>query len=232
MKKILLLVLSVVSVTFAQQRAARNPDAAVAEITDDPALPRVLLIGDSISKGYLLPTRELLRGKANLHRIPRKGSAGRAIAGSTKDGLVSLDNWLSKGKWDVIHFNWGLHDLKHWKNGRMDLSAPQFSTTDEYEKNLRELVPRLKATGARLIWASTTPVPEGSDGRVKGDEIKYNAVAARVMNELGVPINDLHALCVPKLAEWQLPKNVHFNRAGSRGLAEKVAKEIEAALKK
>ena len=48
----------------------------------------------------------------------------------------------------------------------------------------------------------------------------------------GVPINDLHALCMPKLAEWQLPKNVHFTPAGSRGLAEKVAKEIEAALKK
>jgi len=226
MKKVLILLLlvSLVSIALAQQRAAKKPDAAMAEITDDPALPRVLLIGDSISIGYTLPTRELLKGNANLHRIPTNG-------GSTKDGRANIDKWLGTGKWAVIHFNWGLHDLKHWKDGKMDPSGPQVSTTEEYEKNLRELVARLKATGAKLIWASTTPVPEGSAGRVKGDDVKYNAVAARVMKELGVPIDDLHALCVPKLAEWQLPKNVHFKPEGSRGLAEKVAKEIEAALK-
>jgi len=217
--------MSLISVTFAQQRAAKKPDAAMAEIKDDPALPRVLLIGDSISIGYTIPTRELLKGKANLHRIPANG-------GSTKDGLTNSEKWLGTGKWDVIHFNWGLHDLKHWKDAKMDMSGPQVSTTEEYEKNLRELVKRLKATGAKLVWATTTPVPEGSAGRVAGDDVKYNAVAARVMEELGVPINDLHALCMPKLAQWQLPKNVHFNAEGSRGLAEKVSKEIEAALKK
>ena len=37
-------------------------------IQDNPALPRVLLIGDSISIGYTLPVRELLDGRANLHR--------------------------------------------------------------------------------------------------------------------------------------------------------------------
>src|SRR2546430_2696439 len=112
MKKILLVLVSLISVTFAQQRAAKKPDAAMAEITDDPKLPRVLLIGDSISIGYTIPTRELLKGKANLHRIPANG-------GSTKDGLANIDKWLGTGKWDVIHFNWGLHDLKHWKDGKM-----------------------------------------------------------------------------------------------------------------
>jgi acyl-CoA thioesterase-1 len=227
MKTTLLLLLTLVSATLAQQPAApaKKPDPALAPITDEPGLPRVLLIGDSISIGYTLPTRDILKGKANLHRIPTNG-------GSTKDGLAKMHNWLGTGKWDVIHFNWGLHDLKHWKDGKMDLSGPQVSTTEEYEKNLRELVKSLKATGAKLIWATTTPVPEGSAGRVAGDDVKYNAVAAKVMTEAGVPINDLHALCVPKLAEWQLPKNVHFKPEGSRGLAETVSKEIETAIQK
>lgn len=227
---ILLLFLCLVTVANAQQPTAPKPadpkpDPAMAPITDEPGLPRVLLVGDSISIGYTIPVRELLKGKANLHRIPANG-------GSTKDGLANIDNWLGTAKWDVIHFNWGLHDLKHWKNGKMDLTAPEVSTMDEYGKNLRELVKRLKSTGAKLIFATTTPVPEGSAGRVAGDDRKYNSVAVRVMKELDVPVNDLHALSVPKLAGWQLPKNVHFKPEGSNGLADQVAKEIGMALKK
>jgi acyl-CoA thioesterase-1 len=203
----------------------KKPDPVLAPIQDEPGLPRVLLIGDSISMGYTVPVRELLKGKANVHRIPENGS-------STQAGLAKFDQWVGPGKWDVIHFNWGLHDLKHWKDGKMDLAAPQVSSLDEYEKNLRALVAKFKGTGAKLIWAATTPVPEGSSGRVAGDEVKYNEVAARVMKDNAIPVDDLHALSVPKLAEWQLPKNVHFKPAGYRGLAEKVAKEIEGALGK
>ena len=202
----------------------RPADPVLAAIKDEPGLPRVLLIGDSISMDYTLPVRGLLKGKANVHRIPTNG-------GSTKDGLAGIDNWLGHGKWDVIHFNWGLHDLKHWKDGKLDMSAPRVSTPEEYENNLRELVKRLQATGAKLIWASTTPVPDGADGRVAGDELTYNDVASHVMKDLGVATDDLHALCMPKLVTWQLPNNVHFKPDGSAGLAEKVAAEIEAALK-
>ena len=175
--------------------------------------------------GYTLPTRELLKGKANLHRIPANG-------GSTKDGSAKIEGWLGTGKWDVIHFNWGLHDLKHWKDGKLDPAGPQVSTPDEYEKNLRALTKRMKATGAKLIWATTTRVPEGSSGRVHADEVKYNAVAARVMKDEGIPTDDLHDFSEPKLSEWQLPANVHFTPEGYAGLAKKVAAEIEAALKK
>ncbi len=204
-------------------KPGKPADPSLVPIKDDPGLPRVLLIGDSISMGYTLPVRELLKGKANLHRIPANG-------GSTKDGLTNIETWLGSGKWDVIHFNWGLHDLKHWKDGKMDPSGPQVSTLAEYEINLRALVKRLQATGAKLIWATTTPVPEGSDGRTAGDELKYNKIASRVMKEMGVPTDDLHALCEPELGSWQLRKNVHFNPKGYSGLAAKVAGEIERAL--
>ncbi|MEO6784521.1 MAG: SGNH/GDSL hydrolase family protein, partial [Chthoniobacteraceae bacterium] len=206
------------------QRPARKPDASLAPITDEPGLPRVLLIGDSISMGYTLPVRALLKGKANVHRIPANG-------GSTKDGVAKIDGWLGKEKWDVIHFNWGLHDLKHWKDGKLDPAGPRVSTPAEYEKNLRELVKKMKATGAKLIWATTTPVPEESAGRVHADELQYNEVAARVMKGEGIPTDDLHDLCLNN-SGWQLPKNVHFSPEGYAGLAAKVAADIEAALKK
>ena len=122
--------------------------------------------------GYTLQVRELLKGKANVHRPPTK-------CGPTIKGLAALDDWLKVGgqgkKWDVIHFNWGLHDLKYMGPNGKNLADPKAKTSRkqvppvEYEKNLRELVKRLKKTGARLIWRNTTPVPEGARGRVPGD---------------------------------------------------------------
>jgi acyl-CoA thioesterase-1 len=198
----------------------KKTNPALVQIQDDPKLPRVLLIGDSISIGYTLPTRKLLEAKANVHRIPENG-------GPTSNGLAKLDKWLGNGKWDVIHFNWGLHDL------RMDAAGKHQVPIDEYEKNLRELVARLKKTNAKLIWASTTPVPEAkvNPPRKDADVISYNAVARKIMEENGVAINDLYAHALPQLAKIQQPANVHFTDAGSRVLAERVVEMLEAILK-
>jgi hypothetical protein len=198
----------------------KKPDPAFTQVVDDPKLPRVLLIGDSISIGYTVPTRKLLEGKANVHRIPTNG-------GPTTNGTKNLKAWLGNGKWDVIHFNWGLHDIKMDKDKHQ---VPQ----DQYEKNLRELVKEMKATGAKLIWASTTPVPEGklNPPRRNEDVIAYNASAKRIMDENGVAGNDLYALALPQLKEIQLPANVHFTAKGSAALAVQVAAAIEKALKK
>ena len=175
--------------------------------------------------------RELLKGKANVHRIPTNG-------GPTTNGLKNIKAWLGDSKWDVIHFNWGLHDLKYIQEDpskRADPKAPgshpQVALAD-YEKNLAELVKTMQATGAKLIWCNTTHVPAGSDGRIEGDEVKYNEAAARVMTAAGVPTNDLraHALAKP---DAQLPDgNVHYSPSGSRYLAEKVSGVISEYLPK
>ena len=86
---------------------AQTPlDPALVPITDDPQLPRILLIGDSISMGYTPLVREAFAGKANVHHPPENCE-------DTGRGLAHLDDWLGEKKWDVIHFNFGLHDLKY-----------------------------------------------------------------------------------------------------------------------
>lgn len=206
----------------------KPPDPALQPITDVAGLPRVLLIGDSISLGYTLPVRELLKDKANVHRA-------LGNSGDTTRGLQQLDTWLGTGKWDVIHFNFGLHDLK-WLDAKGKYVDPdkgkQVNPVPAYEENLKKLVVRLKTTGAKLVWCSTTPVPEGSAGRVKDAELAYNSAAAKIMKEHGVAIDDLHALATANQAKWQLPKNVHFSPEGSRGLAAQVAASIRAQLGK
>ena len=208
-------------------RRPRAPDPALLPVEDVATLPRVLLIGDSISIGYTLPVRELLKGKANVHRPLTN-------CGDTQRGLASLDKWLGEKKWDVIHFNFGLHDLKYL-NAKGEYVTPeqgkQVTLLPQYEQNLRQLVERLKKTGARIIWCSTTPVPDGTMGRVKDAEIAYNAVAAKVAAESGIAVDDLHAVAKARQAEIQSPHNVHFTREGYKVLAKAVVASIERALR-
>lgn len=195
----------------------RRPSPAMAPIVDDPQLPRVLLIGDSISIGYTLPVRELLKGDANVHRPA-------ANCGPTIRGVEQIDAWLGDGRWDVIHFNWGLHDLKRI-DGKHQVSL------DEYEKHIEALVQRMRKTGAKLIWCSTTPVPEGvTPPRTDADVNAYNAVAAKIMQEYDIPTDDLYTFALARLDKIQQPKNVHFSPAGSAVLAQEVARQIRRRL--
>jgi hypothetical protein len=169
---------------------AKPSDPALVDVPDVPGLPRVLLIGDSISIGYTLPVRAKLAGRANVHRPPEN-------CGDTARGLKSLDRWLGTDRWDVIHFNFGLHDLKYLDaHGKYvpPENGKQVAPPAVYEANLRQLVARLQKTGAHLIFATTTPVPEGTLGRVAHDEIAYNEVARRVMKDMGVAVDDLAAV--------------------------------------
>ena len=204
----------------------KAPDPALAQVADVPGLPRVLILGDSISIGYTLPVRTRLTGVANVHRPAENCS-------ESAKGVRTLDKWLGTGKWDVIHFNFGLHDVKYLDEAGKYVTpdkGKQVASVADYEKNLRAIVARLKQTGAKLIFATTTPVPAGSQGRVEHDELRYNETAIRVMKELGVAVDDLHALATAQQAKIQLPHNVHFTPDGYAALADQVVATIRPAL--
>jgi acyl-CoA thioesterase-1 len=201
----------------------------------DPALPRVLIIGDSISMGYTPVVRALLTDRVNVHRPI-------ANCGGTFIGLRNLDKWLDGRKWDVIHLNHGVHDLRYCFDGDLyklgneeigfptaETGAPRTSLAD-YEKNLRELIFRLNATGAILIWGSTTPIAKYYRGYDPVLVPQYNAAAERVMKENGILINDLNSVVAADPAALQAPDGIHCNTKGSLKLAEQVAVAIEKQL--
>lgn len=194
---------------------------------DPPRIAKVLIIGDSISIGYFGPTRDLLYDRADVYH--NQGNAQH-----TAYGLTKLDEWLGDTQWDVIHFNHGLHDLKYIDEKGKRVSpavGKQQIPIDQYERNLEELTVRLKQTGVPLIFATTTPVPEGASGRIKGDAIRYNKVAVQIMAKHDVPVNDLYAFAISRLDSIQNVRDVHFTKEGSRLLAEQVANHILEALK-
>lgn len=180
-------------------------------VKDDPKLPRVLLIGDSVSRGYTQPTRKALEGKANVHRAP-------ANCGATTAGLKNLDVWLGEGKWDVVHFNFGIHD--------------RATPAADYVKRLEEIVVRLEKTRAKLIWTSTTPIPDNpAQKQTAASIVEKNALAAEVMKKHGIPTDDLFAAITPHLAKLQNPNDVHFTGEGYDFLGAKVGEAILVLIK-
>ena len=202
---------------------------AFVDPVDSPNLPRVLLIGDSISIGYTVPVREYLGGKANVHRPPENCQ-------HTGHGILRLKDWLGTDKWDVIHFNWGIWDTHYIDKETGDIRSDAESATspdrvrirytpEQYRENLTKLVAVLKTTNARLIWASSTPVVSRKGDRFK-DIAQYNKVAESVMKEQGVEIDDLYQYALPHVAQWQTPDQCHFNQLGNKNLGQKVGKAI------
>lgn len=180
-------------------------------VRDDPRLPRVLLIGDSVSRGYTLNTRKALAGRANVHRAP-------ANCGPTALGLKKIDVWLGDGQWNVIHFNFGIHD--------------RHTPLDVYSQRLEQLIERLQKTGATLVWASTTPIPDDPEKKQTAASIvERNEAAARLMKKHGIATDDLFTAITPHLEKLQNPNDVHFNAAGYEFLGQQVAESIEQVLK-
>ena len=196
----------------------------------DMSLPMVLIIGDSISMGYTGNVRKLLAGKANVIHNPGNSQG-------TTHTLAKVDQWLATQKWDVIHFNLGLHDLKRVKvvgtsKNSNDPADPFQADLTTYASNLEKITRKLKTTGAKLIFATTTPFPAGvRPYRDPADADRYNQAALKIMKKNDIPVNDLYALVLPEIKTLQKPQNVHFQKEGSAKMAKQVVARIEKALK-
>ncbi|MDG2390883.1 MAG: SGNH/GDSL hydrolase family protein [Planctomycetaceae bacterium] len=206
--------------------------------------PRVLILGDSISIGYTPYVQEMMKGEAVVIRPtgkpnPKTKQVRAENCAGTNNGVKNIDRWLKKdgGNWDIIHFNFGLHDLKRIKadsgQNSNDPKDPQQADLATYEKQLREITKKLHATGAKLIFATTTPYPAGvKPHRAPEDAARYNEVAKKIVAEHSGTINDLYSFALPRLKEIQRPANVHFSPEGSQQLASEVVKHLRSALKK
>ena len=191
---------------------------------DDPLLPRVLIIGDSISIGYTPRVRKLLEGKVNVHR-PKTNCRWSAF------GDENVLQWVGDGKWDLIHFNFGLWDWYGWKQDKK-------ATPQSYAKSLEGIVNKLRPSGAKLVFAMTTPPCIGPEKKVQfmvtdKQAEEFNRSAQAVMKKHGVVINDLYSAIGQDRAKYQLGENdVHYNNAGRDLLAAQVSKIIKRELKK
>ena len=209
MKKIILLIFGIGTLSFVSPKRAN-----------------VLIIGDSISIGYTPFVQKALIDKANIIHNPGNAS-------NIKNGLEQVEKWLGNTNWDIIHFNWGLHDLRYSNpestvyGNRDKINGKVTCTPEEYGKNLEELVLRLKKTGAILIFATTTYVPEGETRRLVNDDKRYNEVAVKIMKKHNIQVNYLNKISKKIHAKEALAEgNVHYTKKGYELLAKPVIKII------
>jgi len=185
---------------------------------------KVLLIGDSISIGYMPHAAEALG--ADYTVVHHEGNCG-----DSANLRASLDAFLAADSdAPVIHFNVGLHDLKRKRpEGTLQVEP------DDYRANLTAIVQRLRTTDARLIWGTITPVlgerhhANKTFDRRQTDVEAYNAAAWDIVSAAGIEVNDLHALTQAVGAETLLgPDGVHFTDDGYRRLGRAVAEAVRA----
>jgi hypothetical protein len=178
-------------------------------------LPRVFLIGDSITRAYNPEVEAALRGKAVVFRLATSKCAGDPVLAEE----ISLI--LRQYPFDVIHFNNGIH-------------GPEYSD-EAYGQGLRDMIALLRKYDpkAHLLWATTTPI------RVKGQvdqldpsnarAVRRNVLAAAIMKQSGVPTDDLYNL-VLEHPEYYKPDGVHFSEKGVEAEAKDVAGRIAELL--
>lgn len=181
-------------------------------------LPRVLLIGDSISRAYYPDVEAKLSGKAYVSRLSTSAFVSDPIL------LQEIQMVLSQYKFDIIHFNNGMHGWQH--------------SEAEYEEYLPKLVKAIRkyAPQAKLIWANTTPLKvspklpadnntEATDARIN----VRNSIAAKFMQAHGIEIDDLNTP-MRGHPEYHID-NIHFNKQGVAIQAAQIAAKIQALLK-
>jgi lysophospholipase L1-like esterase len=180
----------------------------------DPKRPRVLLIGDSILNGYQKTVISALEGKAYVDAWVNPYNQSEHLN-------KLLAEVLANGPYDVVHFNMGLHG---WQKGRIKEGT--------FEPLTKAYVEVIKATcpKARIIWASSTPVtvkdkPTELDPEINPIIVEHNRMAANVMVELNVPVNDFYALLAPKL-ELARGDQFHWKPEAYQLLAKQAAESI------
>jgi hypothetical protein len=180
-------------------------------------LPRVLLIGDSITRAYYPEVEKRLAGKAFVARL----ATSRFLSDPVLAKEIALV--LEGTKFDIIHFNNGMHGWQH--------------SEQEYRKAFPEILATIQshAPDAKLIWATTTPLKESKtlppDNQTQASDERIaarNAIALECLKGQGIAVDDLNGL-VRGHPEYH-SDNVHFNDPGIKLQAEQVAGHIEKLL--
>lgn len=196
-------------------------------------LPNVLVLGDSVSIHYTVQNVDnltsRLAGVAKVQHAPYDLADGGAL--DTAWGVACLDNWLRTQhwvpvNWSVIVFNFGLHDRSN-----------DSYCEGLYRTQLTEITSRLNATGARLIYATTTPyMPQRLLGNTCVEDM--NAIAREVVQPFGATVVDLYTkvtdVCGTVYTNCSVcgatPCGFHYNEHGREMLATAVAGAIRQRL--
>ena len=183
---------------------------------NDAKLPRVLLIGNSITRQYYDNVEEQLSNKAYVARLATSKSLGDPAL------LDEIALALKQNTFDVIHCSNGLHG---W-----DYPEQAYATALPL---LYELV-KTQAPQAKFIWATSTPLRNRDmqyqlDTRNERVKVR-NQIATDFFANKPVVINDLYKALEKNPKYYSGGDGTHLTPLGIRAAANRVSDVISKAL--
>ena len=183
----------------------------------------ILLIGDSIRMFYEDDVKSRLGEKYNIY-APEENCRFSSYV------LNSLRFWLAKyPEPDIIHFNVGL-----WDTAILYSEDGCFIGINEYVANMKKILRVLKNTGAKVIFATTTPVSDEKKNILgpmppahrNEDIIRYNEAVLEVFKNEDIYVNDLFLLMYEEKEKYLMEDMIHPNEEGVNLLGTAVANAI------
>lgn len=175
-------------------------------------LPRVLLVGDSITYGYQEKVRELLKGVCYVDYI----ATSYAIDSKIYNTIV--ESFFKDSKYDIVHFNHGLHGIHMSKR--------------TYKSCIKKLLNRLKS---KTILATSTIVYEPGNNKVDSKWSRRleerNAAVKELAGEYGYSIDNLYAVSLAINKDFRSDDGTHYKQEGYRAFSESVAESVKVLLK-
>jgi lysophospholipase L1-like esterase len=185
----------------------------------------VVLIGDSIRINSEPFIRANLPSSVEVLSPPENCESSHKVSAYIRE-------WVPATNVDLIHLNFGLHDIRYDPGKNQRVSSPE-----EYRANLRAVFSYLSTTGAHIIWATSTPIDELMHNGIKpsrryqSDLIEYNRISVSMAQDFGFSINDLHHKMSPfNLNALLLSDGLHFNTAGNELIGTIIADSIKDGL--
>ncbi|HEX5718933.1 MAG TPA: arylesterase [Thermoanaerobaculia bacterium] len=189
----------------ARAAAPAPPPAAPVPVAADE--PLVVFLGDSLTAGYGLGGEQaypaLVEKRLEEEGIPIKALNAGVSGDTTAGGLARLD-WLLSQKPDVVVVGLGGND------GLRGLPLEQA------EHNLREIVRRAKAAGARVLLLGMQIPPNYGPEYAKGFSDMYPSLA----KEMDVPLVPFLLEGVGGVADLNQADGIHPTAAGQEKVAE------------
>ncbi len=190
-------------------------------------MKKILLLGDSIRKGYDKYVKIAFEGVAQVY-FPEENSKFSSFL--MRNLLVWKKQLELDDSVDLVHFNAGL-----WDDIIM-LDGKHHTSIDVYNEYIGRICDTIKILypKAKIIFATSTPVQEelfvSGYKRFNKDTEKYNEIAVETVKKHGGEINDLYSLVKKFPKEYYSDMTHLYTKEGTECITNQVIKAIESAL--
>ncbi len=183
-------------------------------------LSDILIIGDEFARGYIDFVENFLKERAEVVSIIEKNL-------TTEAARERMQAWLEINDWDIIYLNIGLEDIRHRQTGETKDNSNNIISAEKFQKNIIEIVEKLKNTDVKIFWSTIPAIPDEIKGWRKEDLLKYNRMIKEILNDSDVYINDIYSIITDFNEYLRRKESVNLSKKGYKLLGKLIGEAIQ-----